>query len=571
MILDAEALAADTSDGAGDVPVLRAPVVVIGAGPAGIVTALEAARRNVDVLLIESGTLKPDAAHQRLSAARVTDVHAPVELAVSRQLGGTSAIWGGRCVPYDPIDFRTRELVAPSRWPIGYDDIAPFHQRACDWAKCGRAVFDVHELRHLPAQLVPGLADGGGVLTSTLERWSLPTNFGRVYREELEKSRQVRVVAGATALRLVLAETSARVRHVECATFGGRRLRVEGDEVVVACGGLETTRLLLASPGPGGHSIGDHSGHLGHWYMAHLEGVIADIEFDTPPARTVYGYERDIDGVYVRRRFTFTEDFLFAQNLPNIAGWIANPELPDAAHGDPTLSFTYLSLISPLGPLFAPEAQRLSLTGTKIPGTPYGMSVRSPVRAHLANIARHPIRSLAFMFGFGARRVLSRGRKPPGFFVLRADNRYPFQYHAEHLPSYESVVRLSDEVDELGMPRLDIDIRFSDADVDGVLRAHRYWDDRLRTLGVGRLAYHEGDLAAMVRARAGGGFHQVGTTRMSRRPEDGVVDQNLRVHGFENLHVVSSSAFVTSGQANSTFLLVCLAIRLADRLFGGRR
>jgi choline dehydrogenase-like flavoprotein len=53
---------------------------------------------------------------------------------------------------------------------------------------------------------------------------------------------------------------------------------------------------------------------------------------------------------------------------------------------------------------------------------------------------------------------------------------------------------------------------------------------------------------------------------MAANPDDGVVDENLAVHGVENLFVASSSTFVTSGQANSTFLIVVLAIRLADHL-----
>jgi choline dehydrogenase-like flavoprotein len=90
----------------------------------------------------------------------------------------------------------------------------------------------------------------------------------------------------------------------------------------------------------------------------------------------------------------------------------------------------------------------------------------------------------------------------------------------------------------------------------------------LRTSGVGRLEYLADDLAAAVRARSGGGFHQVGTTRMSTDPKDGVVDENLAVHGVPNLHVVSSSVFVSSSQANSTFLVVVFAIRLIEHLYG---
>jgi choline dehydrogenase-like flavoprotein len=239
-----------------------------------------------------------------------------------------------------------------------------------------------------------------------------------------------------------------------------------------------------------------------------------------------------------------------------------------ARHGNAQLSFTYLALRSPLGPLFAPDAQRLSLSGTHIPGTPYGVSERSPYAAHVRNLIRHPVETARFVGDFGVKRVLARGRKAPGFFVYSPTNRYPFQYHAEHLPSWDSKVTLSDSVDALGMRQLDVDIRFSDEDFDGVVRAHEQWDAHLRKAGVGRLQFSSPDPRAAVRERSGGGFHQVGTTRMASSPADGVVDPDLRVHGVRNVFVASSSTFVTSGQANSTFMVVAFALRLADRLSG---
>jgi choline dehydrogenase-like flavoprotein len=53
---------------------------------------------------------------------------------------------------------------------------------------------------------------------------------------------------------------------------------------------------------------------------------------------------------------------------------------------------------------------------------------------------------------------------------------------------------------------------------------------------------------------------------MSDAPGEGVVDRNLAVHGVGNVYVASSSTFVTSGQANSTFMIVAFALRLADHL-----
>jgi choline dehydrogenase-like flavoprotein len=547
-------------------------LAVVGAGPAGIVVALEAARHGLSVVLVESGSRSFDPAVQELSEAAEWDRHrhAPLSLAVRRQVGGTSAIWGGRCVPYDPVDFAPRSFLDVPAWPIGYKDIQSYFQRACEWMVCGRAAFSTSELPNLPSEIVPGFVDGD-VLGSSLERWSLPTDFGRTYQERLEQSQRIRLLTGVTCTEIVCPSQGGMAQRLECQTHAGGRVLVTAKAFVVAGGGLESTRLLMSSTGPEGEQIGNRSGHLGRWYMAHVEGSIANVRFSTPPRQTGYGYERDTDGTYVRRRFSFPEEYQRRHKLPNVVSWLGNPEIPDARHGSGPLSFVYLALTSALGPRFAPEVQRLSLTGAEIPGTPYGGAIITSRGSHLTNIVRQPFSTGRFMIDFGARRFLTRGRRVPGFFVYNRRNLYPLQYHGEQLPNPTSTVGLSREADRLGRRKLTIDLRFSPADVDGIVRAHEHWDRYFRKLGVGRLEYLHQDLNQAVEQRLGGGFHQIGTTRMSASPSDGVVDQNLAVHGVPNVYVASSSTFVTSGQANSTFMIVAFALRLADRLAGHLR
>jgi choline dehydrogenase-like flavoprotein len=154
----------------------------------------------------------------------------------------------------------------------------------------------------------------------------------------------------------------------------------------------------------------------------------------------------------------------------------------------------------------------------------------------------------------------------PGFFQKSAANCYDLHYHGEQVPNPESRVTLSDQRDALGMPRLNINLQFTPQDVDGVLRTHEMLDQHLRRHQVGQLEYLPDDRAASIWDQATDGYHQIGTTRMSDSAADGVVDPNCRVHGVDNLYVASSSTFPTSGQANSTFLIVALALRLADHL-----
>jgi choline dehydrogenase-like flavoprotein len=537
---------------------LHAEVAVVGAGPAGIVTALSLARLGRKVLLLESGHTRFDAAIQGLgNAAALDEHHVSMALATRRQLGGASNLWGGRCVPFDPIDFEPREIARSARWPIGYRDLEPYFQRACEWCVCGDAVFDARELERLAgSSLVPGFPEGR-IGACALERWSLPTNFGSVYRREMERSDRLTLITGLTCTEIVCCETEAKVARLNATTSRGTPVTIQAERYVLACGGLESTRLLLASDRDRDGGIGNHSGHLGRWYMAHVESRIADVHFDTSPEHTIYGHERDADGVYVRRRITFSADFQVEQRLSNAAIWLVNPELADPEHGSGVLSLVYLALASPLGRWLIAEGIRQ-----------IHVKAREPVSIarHLRNVGLDAPRALAFALTFVYGRYLKRGRKVPGFFVPSATNVYPLMYHGEHLPDYSSRVELAEERDRLGMRRLRTHLRFAEADVESVLRAHERLDEYLREHGIGRLAYRFEDPRRATREQLSGGYHQAGTTRMSAHPRDGVVDGDLAVHGFADLFVASSSVFVTSGQANSTFMILALALRLCDHL-----
>jgi choline dehydrogenase-like flavoprotein len=537
---------------------LRGEVAVVGAGPAGIVTALELARRGHRVVLIDSGGDAFDAGAQTLGDTAGEDpLHAPMALATRRQLGGASNLWGGRCVPFDPIDFRPRKIVGEARWPIDFDDVERYFQRACDWCVCGEAVFDARRIAPLAARsLVPGFPDGR-IGASSLERWSLPTNFARQYRTEIEQSERVTLVTGLTCTEVACEKSGDRVDCLRARSLAGGEVTVKASRYVLACGGLETTRLLFASNRHHREGIGNHSGHLGRWYMAHVESRIAEVHFRTPASETIYAHERDADGVYVRRRMTLSADLQLAQRLPNAAIWLVNPQISDASHGSGVLSFVYLMLASPLGARFVAEGIRQA--HLKANG-------RVSLMRHVVNVVRDLPRAASFAIAFGYKRYVKRGRHVPGFFVPSASNVYPLMYHGEHLPNRDSRVEPTDVLDDLGVPRLRTHLAFGEADVDGVIRAHEQLDEYLREHDLGRLVYRYDDLPTAVREQLSGGYHQAGTTRMSAAPQDGVVDRNLAVHGFADLFVASSSVFVTAGQANSTFTIIALALRLGDHL-----
>jgi choline dehydrogenase-like flavoprotein len=145
---------------------------------------------------------------------------------------------------------------------------------------------------------------------------------------------------------------------------------------------------------------------------------------------------------------------------------------------------------------------------------------------------------------------------------------------AEQAPNPDSRITLSEECDALGVPRIKLDWQMSNIDKHSIKRLMNAFDEELRGLGLGTvepaawLDDHSKcwEVDPLVSNHAIGGYHHMGTARMSTTPNRGVVDEDCRVHGVENLYIAGSSVFPTGGWANPTLTILALGIRLADRV-----
>jgi 2-polyprenyl-6-methoxyphenol hydroxylase-like FAD-dependent oxidoreductase len=92
-------------------------VCIVGAGPVGLALALKLEKLGLTVTLLEMGG---GGAAEDAGAGDIeftNDHHAP-SMAMSRPgIGGASALWGGRCVAFDDLDFEARDHVPFSGWP----------------------------------------------------------------------------------------------------------------------------------------------------------------------------------------------------------------------------------------------------------------------------------------------------------------------------------------------------------------------------------------------------------------------------------------------------------------------
>jgi choline dehydrogenase-like flavoprotein len=524
---------------------IECEVCIVGAGAAGITVAQELDGRAERVVLLESGGLERSRAAQELNAGEVADPrrHGPLDGYRVRRFGGTSTVWGGWCAPFDPIDFQARPHVPYSGWPIGKAELDPFYARAHRYCELGAYAYEVSAVAARPRRpTIPGVSTPE-VVADKLWLVSPPTNFGRSYRSGLRRSGNVTVCLHSSALKL-LADQAHRVDRVQVGCVQGNEFFIRARAFVLAAGGLETTRLLLLSDDVHPNGLGNDHDLVGRFYLSHLTGDLGEVELRPRGGRVIWGYETTADGVYCRRRLGIDEACQQAAGLRNFAAILDRPAPDDPGHGDGLLSAIFLA---------------------KLARGRAGGASRRQAAAHLGNIlgdAGGVARSSARW----VRGRLLSARRLPSLLPDLNGNRFTLHYDAEQAPNPDSRVRLDDRVDRFGLRRLRVDWRFSDADVDSVVRSSQILEGALVQAGVGRMLLDPEARRERVRELASVGSHHLGTTRMAHDPARGVVDASCRVHGVDNLWIASSSVFATASYARPTLTIVALAVRLADHL-----
>jgi choline dehydrogenase-like flavoprotein len=161
-------------------------------------------------------------------------------------------------------------------------------------------------------------------------------------------------------------------------------------------------------------------------------------------------------------------------------------------------------------------------------------------------------------------------RRLPMILSPKSANRFYLFFQTEHLPDPESRVTLhSDSMDDYGMPRLEARIRFSEADYRTVSTLITLFGERIEKTGLGSFHLSQEDRDLLNGGNLEGfnsNSHNIGTTRMSRDPSQGVVNADCRIHTVDNLYVAGSSVFPTSSHANPTLMIVAMSLRLAEHL-----
>jgi len=519
-------------------------ICVVGSGIAAMVLVMELAGFCKDICMIESGAWSPDDNTQSLYA--LDSVGFPIRENYQSRLryfGGSCNIWAGRVMIYNEIDFKPRPWINSFSWPLNFAEI----DRYCESASRYLNLPSYDKLK--PETWRSRLSDfekllvGNPNFKANVSLFAkAPARFGykTSYYKIIKRSRTVTAFINSNVVNVQLDEALKRVIHVDVACLNGTHYKIKARKFVLACGGLENARILLASDKQVAGGIGNQHGVLGRYYMDHPRAVFGRIRL-TRKIDLDHMLGMPVTGGKMQLGIGLSDKIQAKEGLLN--SYLSLE--PTYSIGNMQFYQTFVKLMKRLLRK-GYSGKRFDFKTREIADVPELIYLLTP-----KELLPHFMYYSYYKYSRFVKRLVAK------LSHLSIVN------YSEQEAIKESRVYLGIEKDKLGMPKLTLDWRVSDRSLKSSLRLMELLDEHFRRHDAGHI---EADLTEIKRLPYTDASHHLGTTRMSTDPNGGVVDINCRVHGIDNLYVAGSSVFPTAGHANPTLTIAAMSMRLADHL-----
>lgn len=488
-------------------------VVIVGAGTVGIYLAYCLTKAGKSVLLIEAGNRVANVERNEVAIATVGIPHAGYKVGRAFGLGGTSVLWGGQLVEFDPIDF--------SEWPLSFEDVRPWYRSVYEDLSVNVESVDLYRDRL-------GLETAAdNIVERFFTHWLPQPNFARLFKSEIIDHPGVPILLNGTVRSIAF--EAGRATSVSVQVTDGRALEIRGSEFIFCNGTIEIIRFFLSTQVNCAVPWKDNT-YIGKFLQDHIAGTVATTKVSDEK----------------KFRNFFENAFVSEEKIqPKLR------LLPDKREsGSLGLSgmFSFRSDIE----------EHLGNIKTLI------RSLRSGVQFSTFSTLPKDLVALGGVFGPVTVRFI-RDRRVMAFF----DRSLEFIVQCEQRPIAESQIRLSrDDHPVAGLFAIDIDWQVDGCEIEAIKAFTHHADRYLQQNGLARLSIDQRLEAGDIRflEALGDLYHQAGGMRMSASGRTGVVDSDCRVWGTSNVYVAGASIFPTSSHANTTFTALALAARLAQLL-----
>ncbi len=501
-------------------------VVIVGCGAGGGVLAQRLARRGWSVVALDAGPFwDPDAdwvsdedGSHRLywNEPRVIDGDDPVPMGSNnsgRGVGGSMVHFAGYVPRFHPSDFATRSLDGVGAdWPIRYEDLRPYYETIEEELPVAGQAWpwgDPHRYPHSPHPVGPN----GRQFLAGCRAMGIEARVGPVAIANGRFGNRNHCTYRGYCLQgcKVNAKASPLITHVPDALAHGAEIRADAmvTRVEVDAGRRATGVVYV-------------QGGVERRQRARVV-VVAGYSIETPRLLLNSADRSFPEGLC--NEFDQVGRYVMVQGAPQTAG--RYDEEIRAFKGPPAEAST--EAFYETDPL-RPWQRGFSLQCVSPLPITWGEHVAA--QGHWGEVLREYMRDYVHWATFGAL--------------------------CELLPDADNRVTLAEEVDGNGLPVA----RFTHAmgENDRMLM-------KASTAVMEEMHRAAGAVEVITIERFA---HLIGGCRMAARPEDGVVDADLRTFAVSNLYIVDGSVCPTQGSANPALTIMALAARAADHLAANR-
>ena len=492
----------------------------------GLYAARELSKRGQEVLVIESGGLALDNFVPE-SYASVGKPHEGIRLGRARNLGGTTNLWGGQLVEFQPADFEGRAWIPDSKWPVSYNEISSLYERTYENLGIPSDLHDDKRVLHRASGSEPHFEEG---LELFLTRWLRIPSFSVAYAKEIETSENLTVLLHHTVVGFL--GSNGVITAVRSINRAGKMHLIEGDCFILAAGTIEISRLLLhAAATPGWDCPWRHNANVGAFFQDHLVGRVAAL--DVLDRRQFFNTFCTIvwSGHKFQPKLRLRNETLQRSRIMNIQGMMAF----ESSIGE---NLVYLK-----------QFLKAVLYSRKISGI-------GDLAKNLRACGKH---ILPLMWKY-----LVDNR-----IFVPSTSKISLIIQSEQTPLRESRISIDPAfTDACGLPKVILDWRVGSEELVSIREFTLHCDRALRAAGLAGLQIAEDlrKLEPQFLATLRDNYHHAGGARMAETEQDGVVDRDLRVFGTVNLYVAGAASFRTTSNANTTFTALAFVTRLVDHL-----
>jgi choline dehydrogenase-like flavoprotein len=251
--------------------------------------ALEWVDTPYKMILLEGGGFDYDPKVQALYDGKNTGQrYYPLMSSRLHYFGGTTNHWAGMCSPFDPIDFKQRDWVADSGWPITREDLDPFYARANPILDLGPYRYDVEYLKEVnPGKPLP---IDHKVIRDKVWQLSPLTRLGTKYRETIVNAKNIYLYTYANMTNIMANEEINSINSLEVKNHESKTHQVKANHYVLACGAIQNARMLLASNQQAPNGLGNDNDLVGRYFMENIEIITGQLVMNKPLDLNFYGW-----------------------------------------------------------------------------------------------------------------------------------------------------------------------------------------------------------------------------------------------------------------------------------------